>query len=317
MRQRRLNVIIVSLVLSGAATARAQTPPATDVTPPPGRAPHEVESPQPYVAPFGLRGTGAATAVRAETAYGLNADTSATIVQYLTASYAPTKELSVFARGGWVDFMPSAGSSSTAFTNLAIGGLWAHRLARRLRVAVVLGSGFPSGEGGGSSPDKGEAAAIAAGNLARSRLDGSTMFSPNDLAPFVGGDVAWVSGGLTLQAEATLFELIRVRGSEADPDASKTSLTLGMHAGYFLIPQLSIGIELRDQSFLSTPAAVEAGKISRSWVTVGGGPRVHLRLSRDVWFRPGLAFIQPLDDPSPAISASSYHIVQLDLPLTF
>jgi hypothetical protein len=68
---------------------------------------------------------------------------------------------------------------------------------------------------------------------------------------------------------------------------------------------------------LSTPAAVEAGKTSRVWVTVGGGPRVHIHLGGTVWLRPGLAYIQPLNDPSPTISASSYHIVQLDLPLTF
>jgi hypothetical protein len=143
------------------------------------------------------------------------------------------------------------------------------------------------------------------------------MFSPNDLAPFAGGDLAWIANGFTVQLEASVFEAIRVRGAESDPDAAKTALTAGLHAGYFFVPQFSFGIEARDQTFLSTPAAVEAGKTSRSWVTVGGGPRVHIHLGGSAWLRPGLAYIQPLNDPSPTVSAGNYHIVQFDLPLTF
>jgi hypothetical protein len=240
------------------------------------------------------------------------------VVQYLTASYAPIKQLSVFARAGWVDLLlPSPASSSNAFTNVAIGALWADKVLPDLRLAATLGTGLPVGQGGGDTPDAGEAAAMAAGNLARSRFEGSTMFSQNDLSPFVGGDIAWVSRGFTLQAEATIFELIRVRGSAVDPDATKTSLTMGAHAGYLFVPEFSFGVEVRDQTFLSTPAAVDAGKTSRNWVTVGGGPRVNLRLGEHVWLRPGLAYLQPLNNPSPTMSASSYHIVQLDLPLTF
>jgi len=37
----------------------------------------------------------------------------------------------------------------------------------------------PSTVGGGDAPDPGAAAAIAAGNLMHSRLEGATMFSPN------------------------------------------------------------------------------------------------------------------------------------------
>ena len=274
-------------------------------------------APSPYALPFGLRPTSASSGVRAETAYGLDSGVSSTIVQYLSASYAPIEPLAIFARGGWVDFIPDGKSASTAFTNVAIGALWANHITQELRYSATIGGGLPVGEGGGATPNPGEAAAIAAGNLARSRFEGATMFSPNDVAPFVGGDVAWVSGGLTMQAEATLFELVRVTGAPTDADATKTSLSMGLSAGYFVIPQLSAGLEVRDQSFLTTPAAVQAGKQSRSWVTAGGGVRLHLQLADHVWLRPGLALFQPLNDPSPAISASDYHIVQLDLPLTF
>lgn len=284
-------------------------------------------APAPYDLPYALRSTSASTSVRAETAYGLDAGRSSTIVQYLTASYAPIEHLSLFARGGWVDFLPNAGSASSAMTNVALGALWAGDLSPGLRYSAAIGSGLPLGQGGGDAPDPGEAAAIAAGNLARSRYEGSTMFSPNDLALFVGGDLAWVNGGWTVQAEATLFQLFRVRGGDTDPatgkpwdpDGSKTSLDLAAHAGYFVIPQLSVGIEVRDQTFLSTPAAVQSGALGRTWLTVGGGVRAHVRLAGHAWLRPGLAFFQPLNDAllRPDRPASSYHIVQLDLPVSF
>lgn len=271
----------------------------------------------PYDTPYALRAPFATTAVRAETAYGLDYGVSSTIVQYLTGSYAPSEHLSFFVRGGWVDYLPDTGSEGTAFTNVAVGAQWAGKLTPALRYAATAGMGLPVGQGGGNSPDAGAAAAIAAGNLARSRLEGSTMFSPDDLAAFVGGDLAWVSRGWTLQAEASVFELFRVRGEEADPDANKTNLMAAVHAGYFLFPQLSIGVEVRDHTFLSTPVAVAEGKSSRTWFTAGGGLRAHLELAPHVWFRPGLAYFQPLNDPTPAISAGNYHIVQLDLPISF
>lgn len=295
-----------------ASTDSAEVAPQAPA-PPPAPAP----SPAPYVAPFGLRSVNAATSVRAETAYGLNSGTSSTVVQYLTASYAIRPDLGVALRGGWVDFIPQGSDSSRALTNLVVSGIWTARPIEPVRVAVTGGLGLPVAQGGGDRPDAGEAAAIAAGTLARSRLEGSSMFSPNDLVPFVSGDVAYVSGGLTVQAEATIYELLRVKGSVADPDGNKTSLTTGVHVGYQIVPLLSLGAELRDQSYLTTPAAVESGKTSRSWVTVGGGPRLHFHLAKSIRFRPGLAYLQPLNDPSPTISASAYHIVQLDLPLTF
>jgi hypothetical protein len=275
-----------------------------------------IAAPAPYTLPFGLRGAAAVTAVRAETAYGWNAGQSSTGVQYLIASYAPLKNFSLGVRGGWVDYIPEKGNSSTAFTNIALAGVWADTVAPSVRVEGAVGLGLPVGQGGGNAPDLGQAAAMAAANLARSRFEGLTMFKPNDLTPYLGGDVAWVSGGVTLQAEATVFQGFRVRGgAPSDPDSAITSLTMGADAGYAILPELSVALEVRDQTFLSTPAAVDAGKTSRTWVTVGGGPRANVHLSNDVVLRPALAYFQPLNDPSPTISASSYHIFLLDIVL--
>ena len=312
-RRRRIGLIVAAALawVSLARTSRAQPAASEDASG--AKAPAQA----PFAAPFSLRAPAASNGVRAETAFGLDSRVSSTIVQYLSASYSPIDRLSFFLRGGWVDYVPETGSSARAFTNVALGAQWVQTLTPEWRVAGALGTGLPVGQGGGDSPNAGEAVAIAAGNLARSRLEGSTMFSPNDLAPFLGGDLAWVSHGFTAQAEATVFELLRVQGAKADPDATKTSLVAGVHGAYFVVPQLSFGVELRDQTFLTTPAAVSAGKASRSWVSVGAGVRAHLKLGPSTWFRPGLGYFQPLDDPSPTISASRYHIFQLDLPLTF
>jgi hypothetical protein len=265
--------------------------------------------------PFGLRGAVAATTVRAETAYGWNAGQSSTVVQYLAASYAPLANLSLAVRGGWVAYIPEKGDASTAFTNVALSGMWAESIEPSVKVAGVLGVGLPVGQGGGDSPDPGQAAAIAAGNLARSRFEGLTMFRPNNLTPFLGGDVAWVRGGVTLQAEATLFQGFRVRGAQSDPDSAITNLTMGAHAGYAIVPELSVVLEVRNQTFLSTPASVDAGKMSRTWTTVGGGPRGNFRVARDVFLRPAIGYFQPLNDPSPMISAGSYHVFLVDVLL--
>ena len=300
------------------APAPAPTPTETAAAPPPA----------PYVSPFSPRGVGVATALRLEASYGLDADVSNTVVEFLTAAYAFNKHISIYGRTGWVEYLPSSGPSTSAFTNLAIGALWADTFAKDFRYCVTIGTGLPVGQGGGDSPDTGEAAAIGAGNLARARWDGSTMFSPNDVAPFIGGDLAFVKGGFTIQAEVSVFSLFRVRGDGInpatskpwDPDAVKGSIDLGLHVGYFIVPQLSIQAEVRDQTFLGTPAAVSSGAIAQSWVSVGGGVRGHFKIGAHAWFRPGLAFFQPLNDAvlKPIDhTASSYHIFLLDLPVSF
>jgi hypothetical protein len=142
----------------------------------------------------------------------------------------------------------------------------------------------------------------------------NAMFAVNYLAVFPGVDVAWVSHGFTVQAEATFFELGRVRGSAKDTDETRTNLTMGLHVGYFFIPELSIGAELRHQRWLSTPAVVKANDAARDTTTVALGLRLHFKLSDTTWFRPGVSYSRPVDDP---LNAANYNIVQIDLPFTF
>jgi hypothetical protein len=90
---------------------------------------------------------------------------------------------------------------------------------------------------------------------------------------------------------------------------------MGLHVGYFFIPQLSAGAELRHQRWLSTPASITADEDTlRDNSTFAIGLRVHFGLSGTVWLRPGLAYARAIDDP---MDAASYDILQLDIPVAF
>jgi hypothetical protein len=142
----------------------------------------------------------------------------------------------------------------------------------------------------------------------------NAMFATNYFTIFPGVGFAYVAHGLTLQVEATLLQLFRVRGKAYEPDESRTNLTMGMHVGYFFLPVLSLGAELRHQRWLSSPAAIAGKPELRDTTTVAIGPRVHFKLGENVWFRPGIVYARGLDKP---LTASDYNIVQLDLPFIF
>src|SRR5581483_7909066 len=98
-------------------------------------------------------------------------------------------------------------------------------------------------------------------------------------------------------------------------DSSRTNLTMGLHLGYFVIPLVSIGAEIRHQRWLSTPSTIAVqGPASRDTTTIAVGPRFHFQVSKGKWLRPGIAFTFPLDDP---MKKQSFKVVQLDIPFTF
>ena len=147
------------------------------------------------------------------------------------------------------------------------------------------------------------------------------MFAVNDFTIFPGVGFAYVNGGFTAQVEATLLQLMRVKGEDLpNSDSSKTNFTAGLHLGYFFIPQLSLGAEIRHQRWLSTPKTIEGGNATyeeatlRDTTTFAVGPRVHFKVGEKSWFRPGIAFAMPLDNP---MKDADYKIVQLDLPFIF
>jgi len=320
---------------------------AAAVEAPPVEPPATKPKPPPYSLPWQLRPVVAATVLRSDTAFAFYKDANDKEAGYTVASmllfsyklsdnFAPMIRLGVSGNAPPLGTKVKVGTDAMGnpimkdfdraqnFLNPVIGATYALKPAKPLRLAFFLGVTLPIGGGGGDSPDLSNAQANNPyGIRARSAMD-NAMFSVNDFTVFPGVDFAYVSHGFTVQAEATLLQLMRVKGDKGpapkNPDSSKTNFTMGLHVGYFFIPQLSVGAEIRHQRFLSTPKAIEADEASktplglRDQTTWAIGPRAHFKLGESIWFRPGVAYAMGIDDP---MSKFKYKIVQLDLPISF
>jgi len=216
---------------------------------------------------------------------------------------------------------PGTAPDGTSFVNPVLGGTYSRKLGGAFRLAGFLGVTIPIGTGGGAAPDAGAADANSAAVAARSGMD-SAMFATNYTAVMPGIGFAYVAHRLTVQAEVTLPVLLRVRGGDAtpiSPDAARANATMGLHAGYFVLPLLSLGGELRYQRWLTTPTRVVAGvrsdipSASMDTVTFAVGPRLHFKLG-GTWLRPGISYAQAIDAP---LSDARYKIVQIDVPIVF
>jgi hypothetical protein len=287
--------------------------------------PEAAPKPPPYSLPWQLRPVAPGNVVRSDTAiafYKSPADESgSTVASTLLASYKVLPSLAPIVRLGLVSNSPPEGAtsmtgatleSSVGFANPVIGAFWGPELPKPFKLGVFLGLALPFGSGGGDAPDASAAAANPAAMAARSAMD-NAMFAVNYFTVFPGVGFAYVSDGFTAQAEVTVLQLTKTRGPDALDD-SNTNLTSGLHLGYFFIPQLSAGVELRHQRWLSTPTPVEANEDLRDTTTVAVGPRVHLKLGETSWLRPGIALALPLDKP---MTDADYTIVQVDVPFVF
>jgi hypothetical protein len=106
---------------------------------------------------------------------------------------------------------PMSPGSGFNFINPVLGGTYLFKLSPDFRLAAFLGLTAPIGGGGGDSPDPANATANAAGIAARSAMD-NAMFAVNYFTVFPGVGLAYVNHGVTVQIEATLLQLFRVRG---------------------------------------------------------------------------------------------------------
>jgi hypothetical protein len=315
------------------AYAEESVPGPAPAEPPPSPPPAEAvpkPPPAPYSLPWQLRAAAATTAIRSDTAFARYEDAKSsggfTVASTLLASYkvpgtgdkwagvAPLVRLAVVN-----DSPPSsvAAGGGFALVNPLVGATYVTALGAGLRAGFFMGGTIPIGMGGGDTPDKGVKDARSAGLPARSQMDNS-LFAVDDFALIPGVDVAWVGEGFTLQAEATLFQLWRVRGAKDQPEASKTNFTSGVHAGYFIVPELSVGLDLRYQRWLNAPIAIDkdtTGTRIDNW-TAAIGPRFHFSLGNGVKIHPGIAYARALDKPM-AAATPNYHIIQLDIPVTF
>jgi len=286
-------------------------------------------TPAPYSVPWQLRPIVAPTVVRAESSIAFYEDKAgkggATVASILTASYripgtGPAGAgLAPVLRAAFVADDPAPGNATrggAVFVNPLVGAGYAIKLDAGFRLNAFLGATIPVGGGGGDSPSPGSLNSRVKGLNARAQLD-NALFAVNDFTLIPGFAVAYVNHGLTVQLEATLLHLMRVRGSAAQAEASKTNMTTGLHVGYFLLPELSLGAELRYQRWLNAPFAVEkdATDTTRDTASLAVGPRVHIKLG-EIRARPGVSYQRGIDKPL-AASTPGYHIVQVDLPFFF
>ena len=329
---------VFSLVLAAAGAlsrpAAAQPPPDADsagAVPEAGPvpiAPAPASPKPPYSIPFQLRPAAAVTVLRTDTSFAfyddpVNEQDGSTVASTLLASYKVNDNIAPMVRLGVVSNAPPTTDGAAGFLNPVLGVTYATPLSPELRLALFFGTALPLGSGGGDSPDPDNVITNAAGIRARSAMD-NAMFAVNDLVLFPGASVAYVAHGLTVQLEATVLELLRVRGKDAvnaagaplNPDSSRTNFTAGVHVGYFFMPELSGAVELRHQRWLSTPTAVknDATDTVRDTTTVAVGPRVHFKVGEKSWIRPALSFAVALDDPLQRWESRS---VQLDIPVIF
>lgn len=312
----------------------APQPPPTaappPLAPPPPPAPPDASAPKPppapYSVPWNLRPIVAPTVVRLEQGLATYEDAASrrglTSVTVLTASYKipGTGEklagLAPLVRLAFVADDPTPGArGGNAFVNPLFGAAYAMKLGSGFKLNGFFAVTLPVGGGGGANPDPGSANARTKGLNARAQMD-NALFAVNDLTVIPGIGAAWVGNGLTVQVEATVLHLMRVRGEAVQPEASKTNFTSGLHVGYFVIPELSIGSEFRYQQWLNPPIAFEpSGDARKNNVTVAIGPRVHLKAG-PATLRPGVSYARGLDKPL-AAAAPNYHIVTLDVPVFF
>jgi hypothetical protein len=316
---------------AGAAPAptESQASEATAAEPPPAEPPPAADAPKPkpppYSLPWQLRPVVAGNVIRSDTTFAFyktpnTEESGSTIASMLLFSYKVMEGLAPLVRVGVVSNsppdVPAAIESKTLFINPVVGATFAPKIHDTIKLGLFLGLALPVGMGSGDPPNPSEAAALTAGVFARSAMD-NAMFAVDYFTVFPGVGVAYVAHGLTLQAEATLLQLTKTRGPDAADD-SRTNFTAGFHAGYFIIPQLSLGAEIRHQRWLSTPSTMKVNGVVndnlRDNTTFAVGPRVHIKLGETTWFRPGIAFALPLDKP---MTDRDYKIVQLDLPFAF
>lgn len=312
-----MKTIVFGCALLGCSLAT----PALAEAPPAPSAP-----PAPYSLPWQLRPAIPVTAIRSDLSLAfyqdpVTRDRGFAAVESIIALVKLRSWVALGARvTGVGNAPPGAAPGSGAFANPAVFALFGFR-AGDFRVAPSLAFVLPLGTGGGDAPDAGPDLANKVAVRTRSAMD-NAIFSPNYFVIVPGIDVAWIRGGFTVQAEATVLQLVRVKGASASPDGAITNFTMGVHAGYFFAPPISIGAELRHQRVLSTPKAVAADEALaasaqaglRDTTTFAVGPRLHLRIGERAWIRPGASYARALDNP---MSKARYSIFQIDVPVAF
>lgn len=256
-----------------------------------------------------------------------NGNLDEAVATVLTASYRMNRSWAPLVRLAFVgNDAPGEATDGSSFANPLVGLTYARALGS-YRLAVFGATTLPLGTGGGDAPNIRAAKTNAASSTARPADD--AMFAVNYLTAIAGADFAYVNHGLTAQAEATVLQLVRVRGENGigATDSFRTEATVGLHVGYFIGSHFSLSSDLHHRRWLShsTSAGVNPGArvtfsdAGTDTTTVAVGPRFHFRLGEHGWVRPGLSFVRGIDArgfDAPLLTAQAT-AVQLDIPVTF
>ncbi len=263
--------------------------------------------------PWALRPAVAGTVLRLDGTVAFQ-DTATTLVSVFTGSYKFVPNLAGIARIAFTHNAPDKTQSATGLSNLLLGGTYTPELTPGLRLPLFFGVVLPVGMGGGNPAPSRPYSAQVPGLNARSSMD-NALFVVNYLV-FTGGvGLAYSTHGLTVHAEATLLQLIRVKGDAYEKDTDRTNLTAGLHLGYAVAKPLTVSAELRYQRWLTTPGLVTADPTKRDQLTAGVGLRTRIDLVADkIIMRPGLAYFHPVDDP---MAKGGYKVLMLDVPVSF
>lgn len=270
----------------------------------------------PYALPWQLRPILAATLVRFDSAASFYSDATGNTGGFASASsllgsYSVTPDLALIARGAWVMNGPTTGGvMGASVANPLLAGLYSLQILPELRAGFFLGATLPIATGGGDSPNTFSAAANAAAIHTRSAMD-NALFSANYFTLIPGVGIAYLAHGLTIQLEATLLQLTRVRGENVDRDPARTNFTTGLELGYAVAPFLVIQGELRMQYWIDHRTVYAAAAPQSTNLSFAVGPRFTFK-TEGATFRPGLAYAQGLVGP-----VARDHILFFDLPILF
>lgn len=260
----------------------------------------------PYSSPFQLRSAVPGTSIKTDTAIA-SAENGSTVVSFLSASVKVLPEVATSVRVGFASMSPANGPGSPAFMNPQVGVLWSPKIRDDLRISPCFSITLPVGMGGGESPDAAVTASLGGAKQARFMLD-SSIASPNHLGLGLGLSVAWFDHGLTLQADANVNQSFQTRGPESVDDAITNSIA-GLFAGYAILPQLSVGAELRYQRYLTTPASVAKNAQLRDQASFAVGARGTFDLEA-FKLKPGVSYGHAIGG---AMGAGDTNVVLLDL----
>jgi hypothetical protein len=300
-----LSLALGSFALEAAAQAEPAAAPAESAPAAPPPKPK-------YSLPWGLRPAIAPTVVRSDSSYA-PADANNTFVSTLLGGYKFLPNLGAYAKLAYIHNNPDKGPTGNAFSNPLFFGLFTPELSKGWRLPISIGFTLPVGSGGGNDFDRGKKAAQAQAIFARSGME-NALYAVNFTTLTEGIGLAWIYKRLTLQAEATLFQLFRSRGDKVEKDKFRLNSTYGFHVGYAVLDMLTLSAEIRYQRWLTDAQPVTVAAYNRDTLTIGGGARFNLPAGK-ITLRPGFAVFAPLDDPMR--KAGMNKTFQFDLPILF